>query len=266
MQWTQEAEAAVGKVPFFVRKKVRRRVEKEASQAGKTRITIAEVKGTQTRFLKKMSGEVKGFQVDSCFGQGGCPQRVIHSEHLLETIEKIMSDARLLDFLKERVEGDLKFHHEFRISIADCPNACSQVQIKDVGIIGAITPRVSEASCSACGACLDSCREEAIRLTPSGELRDVDLSRCVHCGSCISVCPTGTIATGRKGYRVMIGGKLGRHPRLAVELPCVYGEETVMEMLQDFIDFYKARSKRGQRFSSLLTDADIDEFSKKWPC
>jgi anaerobic sulfite reductase subunit C len=30
MQWTDEADAAVKKVPFFVRKKVRTRVEKEA--------------------------------------------------------------------------------------------------------------------------------------------------------------------------------------------------------------------------------------------
>jgi len=31
MKWTDEAEAALKKVPFFVRKKVRTRVEKEAA-------------------------------------------------------------------------------------------------------------------------------------------------------------------------------------------------------------------------------------------
>lgn len=160
----------------------------------------------------------------------------------------------------------MKFHHEFRISIADCPNACSQVQIKDVGIIGAIQPAVSEASCSACGACAEACREDAIHLTPAGELKEIDFSRCVHCGSCINACPTGTIESGIKGYRVLIGGKLGRHPRLAVELPCIYSEETVIEMLQTFIAFYKTKSDLGQRFSHLLTDSDIKKFSKKWPC
>ena len=29
---------------------------------------------------------------------------------------------------------DLKFHHEFRVTVADCPNSCSQPQIKDIGI------------------------------------------------------------------------------------------------------------------------------------
>ena len=35
MKWTSEAEAAVKKAPFFVRKKVRARVENEAAAVGK---------------------------------------------------------------------------------------------------------------------------------------------------------------------------------------------------------------------------------------
>jgi len=34
MEWTPEAEDAVKKVPFFVRKRVKARVEKEAREAG----------------------------------------------------------------------------------------------------------------------------------------------------------------------------------------------------------------------------------------
>jgi len=36
MKWTPEAEVTIKKVPFFVRKKVRLRVEKEAAEAGKS--------------------------------------------------------------------------------------------------------------------------------------------------------------------------------------------------------------------------------------
>jgi hypothetical protein len=35
MKWTQDAEDAIKKVPFFVRKRVRARVEKEAMTEGK---------------------------------------------------------------------------------------------------------------------------------------------------------------------------------------------------------------------------------------
>ena len=264
MQWTDEADAAVKKVPFFVRKKVRNRVEKEANQAGKTRVTLADVKATQARYLKTMDSQIKGYQVDVCFGAGGCPHRATTSDALVQRIERVMADADLLGFLRSRVQGDLKFHHEFRISIADCPNACSQPQIKDVGIIASATPALTDIPCTACGACIDACKEDAVQLSATGEAIAIDGERCVHCGSCMAACPTGTLETGKTGYRVLIGGKLGRHPRLARELPGIHDEETVVSMINEFLQFYKARSRQGQRFAGLLTEADIDAFSKKW--
>ena len=264
MQWSDDAEAAVKKVPFFVRKKVRTRVEKEAADAGKTRVRLSDVKATQARYLNKMSSDVKGYQLDACFGSGGCPHRAMASGGLMEKIQRVMADADLLGFLKSRVKGDLKFHHEFRISIADCPNACSQPQIKDVGILGAATPGFTEIPCSSCGACSEACKEDAVVLSESGEAKAIDFSRCVHCGSCLAACPTGTLEAGKTGYRVLIGGKLGRHPRLARELPGIHDEQTVVRMIRHFLDFYKSHSTHGQRFAQLLTDADIDAFSKKW--
>ncbi len=264
MKWTQEAEAAVNKVPFFVRKRVRMRVEKEAASAAKSRVTLSDVKATQARYLKTMSSEMKGYQLDACFGSSGCPHRTMVSEELVEKIERVMIKADLLGFLKSQVQGDLKFHHEFRISIADCPNACSQPQIKDVGILGAATPVFTDIPCSACSACSDTCKENAVVLSETGEATAVDFDCCVHCGACIAACPTGTLVTSKQGYRVLIGGKLGRHPRLAKELPGIHDAETVVSMIGDFISFYKSRSTRGQRFAQLVTDTDIDVFSKKW--
>ena len=64
MQWSDEAEAAVKKVPLFVRKRVRARVEKEAVARGKKIVTLTDVKTTQARYLKKQGHEIKGYQVD----------------------------------------------------------------------------------------------------------------------------------------------------------------------------------------------------------
>ena len=264
MKWTDEAEAAVKRVPFFVRKRVRARIEKEAAETGKTGVTLSDVKATQARYVNKMSSEVKGYQVESCFGSGGCPHQAMAGEGLLEKIEAVMAAANLLDFLKSRVPGDLKFHHEFRISIADCPNACSQPQIKDVGILGAATPEITATPCSACATCADVCREGAIQLSTDGEIQAIDFDRCVHCGACVAACPTQTLAVGQQGYRVLIGGKLGRHPRLARELPGIHDAQTVIDMLTECIRFYKQNSTRGERFSRLLTESDIDAFAKKW--
>ena len=137
MNWTKEADESIQKVPFFVRKRVRARVEKEAKNVGKKVVSLADVKATQARYLTGMASEIKGYQIDTCFGPSGCPNQAAVSDQLLEKIESLVKEKDLLGFLKKRVKGDLKFHHEFRITLADCPNACSQPQIKDIGIIGA---------------------------------------------------------------------------------------------------------------------------------
>jgi len=261
MKWAPEAESAIKKVPFFVRKRVRARVEKAAAERGKPIVSLADVKATQRRYLNNMESEVRGYQLDTCFGPNGCPRRAVTSDTLLPRIQALLEKEDLLGFLKKTVPGTLRFHHEFRISIADCPNGCSQPQIKDIGILGACVPRVTAEACSRCEACVDACRETAVALTEEEESGPViDRERCINCGRCIPVCPTETLATGQQGYRIQLGGKLGRHPRLAMELPGIFSEDDVLRMISDCIAFYKQRSRRGKRFADLLTAEDLDVY------
>jgi len=259
MKWAPEAEKAIKKVPFFVRKRVRTRVENEAAAAGRPLVTLTEVQATQRRYLNHMESEMRGYQLDSCFGPGGCPLRTIDSEHLVHRIQTLLGEADLLGFLKKTVAGKLRFHHELRIAVADCPNACSQPQIKDIGVIGACHPRITENECSDCGACVEACPEAAVRMDETAAGPCVT-EQCIACGKCVAVCSTHTLAAGRTGYRVQLGGKLGRHPRLAVELPEVYDEEAVLAIIRDCIAFYKSRSRNGRRLAELLTTADIDAY------
>ena len=264
MEWTPEAKAALQQVPFFVRKRVRARVEKEATDDGKERITLADVKATQARYLSGMHADIKGYQLDTCFGPSGCPNRAVASDQLLARVEMLIKAADLLSFLKSRVAGDLKFHHEFRVTLADCPNACSQPQIKDVGIIGAAVPEITNEACSQCKACVESCPEQAIALAAESRPPGIDTGRCLNCGQCIRACPTGTIAEAWSGFRVQLGGRLGRHPRLARELPGIFSEDQVIEILQDCLKLYKKRSLHGERFSQLFQDRDFEEFSRRF--
>ena len=87
MKWSPEADNSLKKVPFFVRKRVRARVEKEAREAGRRVVSLADVKATQARYLKSMSSEIKGYQLDTCFGPNGCPNRAAISDTLLQKIE-----------------------------------------------------------------------------------------------------------------------------------------------------------------------------------
>lgn len=138
--------------------------------------------------------------------------------------------------------------------MAECPNACSQPQIKDVGIIGALQPAISDEKCIECGECAAICPDNAISIENSVF---IDFTRCMACGKCINVCPTGTLAKGNRGYRVLLGGKLGRHPRLARELPGIFSAPAVIEILEACLDIYKKKSRGGKRFAEILTDADF---------
>jgi len=261
MEWTKDADESIQKVPFFVRKRVKARVEKEAKNAGKKVVSLADVKATQARYMSGMASEIKGYQIDTCFGTSGCPNRATVSDQLLQKIESLVQREDLLGFLKKRVEGDLKFHHEFRITLADCPNACSQPQIKDIGIIGACTPQLTEEPCTMCEACVEACKERAVILSTEKECPQIDFTRCLHCGECMKVCPTGTISQGARGYRVQLGGKLGRHPQLAKELPGIYAEHQVLQIVKDCLHFYKQNSKHGERFGQILTSADFKKIA-----
>ncbi len=250
MDWTDEAKQAISRVPFFVRKRVRKRVEEEADRCGAKKVTLEHVRTCQQRFLKNMEDEVKGYQVETCFGPSGCPNRAVSCESFPLELEKALSRRKLKDFLRERVEGSLKMHHEFRVSVSDCPNACSRPQIVDVGLIGACVPEVSEQPCSECGACVDLCKENAVVLRDGRPC--LDASKCLTCGQCVRVCPTGTLHEGKKGYRILVGGKLGRHPRLGEELPGICDPDETLRMLDRCFDLYQQSCQSGERFGEIL--------------
>jgi dissimilatory sulfite reductase (desulfoviridin) alpha/beta subunit len=257
MKWTKEAEDAVSKVPFFVRKRVRKRVEEEAGRTGAGEVTLEHVKTCQQRFINRMEEEVKGFQVETCFGPSGCPNRAVACDELPRKIEDLFSRRDFRSFLAEKVKGPLKLHHEFRVSISDCPNACSRPQIADIGLIGARRPRISPEECIQCDACVETCREGAIQL--AGKWPVIDWGKCVYCGQCIAACPTRTIQEEEKGFRVQVGGKLGRHPRLAEELPGIFSEEEVLKMIERCLDHYQKRCRHGERFGEVLEKTGLKE-------
>lgn len=252
LNWLPQAEAEIRKAPFFVRKKARQRVEDHVVAEGREAVTAADVKSVKMRFLTRMDEEVKGFQVEACFGPQGCPNRVVEDDGLVQSIEAILAAEDLRGFLKQTVNGPLKFHHEFRVTLADCPNACSQPQIKDIGIIGAATPEITDVPCSECGACVEICREQAVALDASDAGPVFDWNRCARCGQCIGVCPTGTIGCDSRGYRLLIGGKLGRHPRLATEIEGIYDAEQVLRVVKWCVRHYKQHSRNGERFAELV--------------
>jgi len=202
-----------------------------------------------------MEKEVQGYDISACFGGEGCPNSANSCAELLKDIDALMAKADLLAFLKAAVPEGLKFHHEFRISLSDCPNACSRPQIADIGIIGAVLPVKGKKECTGCMACVDACPDGAICLERK-EHPAIDPDLCLVCGKCIIACPTGTIEEKKRGFRVLLGGRLGRHPRLAMEVPGIHSRTQVLAIVESCLKFYKTHSKNGHRFSKILTSMD----------
>ena len=263
MKWTKEAEDAVSRVPFFVRKRVKRRVEEEALKQESKQVNIEHVRTCQKRYLNNMEEDVAGFQVETCFGPSGCPNRAVDDEGIAARIEELLSGKNLRLFLKEKVKGPLKMHHEFRVSISDCPNACSRPQIADIGLIGAAKPESSDAPCTGCGACVEACRERAIDLKAAETVPVIDYNKCLACGKCCKVCPSGALREGQRGWRILIGGKLGRHPRLGMELEGIFPKDKALAVVERCIDHYMAVTSEGERFGDVIDRVSIDALEVK---
>ena len=258
MKWSENAEKAIKKVPFFVRKKVKKKVEAFVEQKGKSFVQVSDVNSLKKKFLSKggMEKDIKGYEVSTCFGGAGCPNVANSCTLLAKEIERVIEKENLISFLKQNVKEDLKFHHEFRVALSDCPNACSRPQIVDIGIIGSVLPGLSDETCTLCNACVEACHENAIELDEDNTQPVIDYTKCIMCAKCINACPTTTINEKEKGFRIMLGGRLGRHPRLAMEIPGLHSHNQVISIVKRCLKFYKANSKNGQRFSHILDSID----------
>ncbi len=252
MKWTSEAEDRISKVPFFVRRKVRKEVEKEARAGGASVVDVGHIESCRKRYMTDRQDQTAGFEVDQCFGADKCPNRAVDFGDLYSRIHQVLEPFKLGRFLRKRVNGPLKMHHAFRVSVSGCPNCCSRPQIVDFGLAGASVVQVTENECSECGACYEKCRESALSRDKDNGRPVMDASRCLGCGECAAVCPSGTLEVVTRGFRVMLGGKLGRHPRLATELEGVRSHDQVLELLKTVIRHYKEHNRGGERLGDIL--------------
>jgi len=200
-----------------------------------------------------------GYEVSVCSGSNKCPHAASSTAALVGDLTRLLAQADISGFLKTSLGEIIKHHHVFRITLSDCPNACSRPQIADIGIIGAMVPWVGDAPCTCCNACVQACPDQAVRLTdsPEGDKKPViDRNRCQRCGNCVHVCPSRTLEPVQSGFRILLGGRLGRHPRLALEMPGLHSSEQVLATVETCLTYYKTHSRNGKRFSRLFTRLD----------
>jgi len=196
-----------------------------------------------------------GFAIAACRGPQGCEHRALDPGDLPE---RLAAPLEALDFgtgLARLLGRPPRRHELFTVSLSCCPNACSRPQIADVGLIAAQRPAADPSRCTRCGACRDACRENAVVLLPSGQLDAIDEAACLACGACIAACPAGALSPGRSGWRVQLGGRLGRHPRLAEELPGLHSADQAVEFTLRAARHLLEHARPGQRLGDLVAKA-----------
>ncbi len=223
-------------------------------------MTARDVLETRQAVAERMSQVTQGHSLALCFGNGGCPRSLLDTTPLQERLEETLVEANLLAFLQRKVEGPLHHSHTFQVAVANCPNACSQVPIKDFGVIVQEKPAIHGDLCNGCGDCIKACREEAI-IMKEGRPSIIE-ERCLLCGDCRRACPLEAINARERGYLVLIGGKLGRHPQLARPLLHMASEDQVVTALELTLDFYKRHSQKGERLGTVIQRTGWRELEK----
>lgn len=169
-----------------------------------------------------------------------------------------------------------KRHHRLTISISACPNSCSRPQIADIGLVFAETPcmpehmegklpptggtteetgaRSTSGGCSGCDACVEVCPERAISRGHQPPV--LDRAVCLSCGQCRRACPAGCITVEKAGVQFLIGGRLGRHPRLAERAGEFLGEDEALGILRRCLEAFAQLYRPGLRLAALLDRRD----------
>ncbi|MFP4393027.1 MAG: 4Fe-4S dicluster domain-containing protein [Desulfohalobiaceae bacterium] len=196
----------------------------------------------------------KAYRIKLCWGleKGECPNLLQNDPDLKHDLESVLEASGWPECLLDNLQREIKPLDQFSISISGCPNGCSRPQIADLGLLQAQVPQVQHKLCTGCGECAAACREGAIDVQ-SG-VAEIDPKWCLWCGVCVRFCPEGAIFPRQQGYRVQVGGKLGRHPRLADELPGIRFRSQVLDILAGCLQLQQRFYRPGLRFGQLIAE------------
>jgi len=141
--------------------------------------------------------------------------------------------------------------YKLKMGVTGCPNNCGKAREADIGVMGVCTPEWKSELCTHCGACVDFCPVQAISCVDDEYVRDAE--RCIKCSVCTRLCPVNAWVPQSSGYTLLVGGTLGKKPRLAVPLKeNIQTAEELFELIERTLEFYKKHGRKKERLGHLI--------------
>jgi len=286
MEWEEAAKEIFVKMPlqhenFFLDAKMA--AEYLASKNGHKQVTIQDIEKVKGKYFiqvsetdqrkeleKRVAGDVNFFQrmeqsarrildkdselfqVETCYT---CKNTLLSLSMLSKLKDEISSkfkELRVTERIYEKLPGERSrvLHNRINVALSGCQAGCSFPETKTFGVVLVSMPMVTDAVCSGCFDCVDACSQGAIVIRGGAPKINNDL--CDHCGACVKACPTGTLESFRQGYRILVGGKLGRLHQRGFELYKMADRETLFKALEASVDFFLTRANGPKEFTALL--------------
>ncbi len=145
----------------------------------------------------------------------------------------------------------MELPYKLKMGVTGCPNNCGKAREADIGVMGIRTPRWSAEDCTQCGACVKMCPVQAIYVENETYLRNTE--RCINCSVCSVLCPAKAWVPESFGYTLLVGGTLGKKPRLATPLKKnIQTTDELFELIDRTVEFFKANGRKKERLGHLI--------------
>ncbi len=232
---------------------------------------IASIKAVETIEITAC----RGFEAGRCrFAMPLTEKHLVDGVPMVEAVRAALAATQWDEFIREKMQGALRHHHSFKVALSACPNGCSRPHVADIGLVRAVLPSAPSEACNACGLCVNQCPDMALHGASVEESQALgmqrgapilDAAKCMACGLCVRRCPERALgrmdctaqcdhAPQADGWRILLGGCLGRHPRLATALEGIHTSETACAVAAAGLSWYMQDYAQGagRRFARLV--------------
>lgn len=225
-----------------------------ADKYGSGRVHLSTRQGIEIHYIKDEDLEAATAELAAggvCMGTGGATVRIVVACPGSATCRYGAIETQQLAAELDRRYYGQKMPHKFKISVVGCPNNCAKAREADLGIMGATVPEWDADACTRCELCVPACPVDAISVQDDRYL--CDMERCILCSVCVVRCPEDAWKPARRGASILIGGTMGKVPRLAVPLEhCITDEQVLLQRIDDLVNYYGAHGRPKERLGHMI--------------